>query len=229
MNNSAISDQWSCPRRISVVVDNPSWVLPFAETLVKLITDGGDEAHLCRSHDEIENGAVAFYLGCVKISPPDVLARNAANLIVHASDLPKGRGFSPMTWLTIEGVRSIPVCLLEAVGEADAGAVVYRDWIEFEGYELLDEMQMALGGKQVELCQRFLNETTPPKAEEQTGEASVFGRRGPKDSELNVEQTIADQFDLLRTVDNDKYPAFFNHRGHRYKLAISKMSEDDGE
>ena len=86
---------WCRPRKIAVVVDNDSWVLPFAETLVERAVSGGDDAVLCRTHSKIGAGTVAFYLGCVKITPPDVLARNQHNLVVHASDLPSGRGFSP--------------------------------------------------------------------------------------------------------------------------------------
>ena len=70
---------------------------------------------------------------------------NQRNLVVHASDLPRGRGFSPLSWLVIDGVNEIPVCLIEAVDEVDAGPVVYREAINFEGHELLDEMRVVLG------------------------------------------------------------------------------------
>jgi len=221
--NTVVPDWWRKPRRISVVVDNPSWVLPYAERLVAKLAAAGDDAVLCRTHDEIRDGAAAFYLGCVHITPPSILARNKRNLVVHASDLPKGRGFSPLTWLVIEGCNEIPVCLLEAVDETDSGPVIYRNLLRFEGHELIGEMRTALGRMHVDLCRRFLDEPAPPKGAPQRGESMIYRRRRPEDSRLEPETSIADQFDLLRTVDNDSYPAFFEHRGHRYRLAIEKQ------
>lgn len=214
---------WMKPRSISVVVDSPNWVMPYAEDFVRELVKGGDDARLCRDHAEVGRDGVAFYLGCEKITPPDVLARNHRNLVVHASDLPRGRGFSPLTWLTLEGKTDIPICLFEAVTELDAGAVVYRDVLPLGGHELIDEMRAGLGPKQIELCRRFLANEGPKAGVAQMGEPTYYGRRRPSDSRLDPHKSIVEQFDLLRVVDNESYPAFFEHRGHTYKLAIQKF------
>lgn len=219
---------WCRPRIINVVVDNPSWILPYAERLVAACRAQGDDAGLCRSHDEVRDGVVAFYLGCVRITPPAVLARNAWNLVVHESDLPKGRGFAPMNWQIIEGRNDIPVCLLHLAAEADAGPVVYRDLLHFEGHELSAELRAAQGDKTVELCLRFLAEPEPPAGDAQSGEPSRYPRRRAEDSRLDPGRSIEQQFDLLRTVDNQAYPAFFDLRGHRYVLRIERMDVQEG-
>jgi len=219
-------DWWTKPRTISVVVDNPSWVLPYAERLVAWAISNGDQARLCRSHEEISDGGVTFYLGCVTITPPAVLAKNHRNLVVHASDLPEGRGFSPLSWMIIEGHNDIALCLLDAADEVDSGPIVYRDHVNFEGHELIEELHQCLGAMQIALCQRFLEADTPAEGQPQEGEPTRYARRFPKDSQLDPNATIADQFDLLRTVDNEKYPAFFVHRGHRYHLTIRKVDKE---
>jgi len=190
------------------------------------LRERGEDARLCREHDDIESGAVAFYFGCVRITPPQVLSRNHRNLVIHASDLPNGRGFSPLTWKIIEGLNDIPVSLIEAVQEVDAGPIIYQDVIQYRGHELIDELRRVLGEKHVELALRFLGEEVPPCGDPQSGEGSLYRRRGPDDSALDPNRSIAEQFDLLRTVDNEKYPAFFELRGHRYKIAIEKMEEE---
>lgn len=221
---------WQKPRRVSVVVDNDSWVLPHAGDLVRRLGDDGDEAALCRAHGEVGDGAVAFYLGCVTMTPSDVLARNRRNLVVHASDLPRGRGFSPLTWQVLEGATRIPVCLLDAADEADAGPLVYKEWMDLQGHELIDEMRDALGRLTIALCRRFMAEETPPDGVEQQGEAGVYPRRSPDDSRLDPDRSIAEQFDLLRVVDNRRYPAFFDFRGRRYHIRIDGgEAEPDGE
>lgn len=220
---SATPQWWRKPRRVSVVVDNDSWILPHAEELVRLLADGGDDARRCRTHEDITQGAVAFYLGCIHITPPEVIARNRRNLVVHESDLPRGRGFSPLTWQVLEGRNTIPICLIEAVADVDAGPVIYRDSLTFEGHELIGEMRDQLGRMTVSLCRRFMDAPSPLEGEPQSGEPSTYMRRRPMDSTLDVDKTIAEQFDLLRVVDNSHYPAFFEFRGCRYRLAVEKV------
>ncbi|MCF8495325.1 MAG: methionyl-tRNA formyltransferase [Alphaproteobacteria bacterium] len=214
------------PHRVSVVVDNESWVLPYARALISWSMAQGNIAKLCRTHDEVEEGAVAFYLGCVKITPPAVLARNQKNLVAHASDLPHGRGFSPWTYAILEGKNRIPLCLIEAAEEVDTGPIIYKEWIDLSGTELVEEIRDLLGRHIVDLCCRYLSEPVPPEGKAQSGEASVYPRRTPKDSRLDPEQTIAAQFDLLRVVDNEHYPAFFDYKGRRYKIRIEPDERD---
>lgn len=226
---SPTPDWWPKPRRISVVVDNPSWVLPYAEALIGILLEKGDEAKLVRNFGELLNGDVAFFLGCVNIAPPGVLSRNRRNLVVHESNLPAGRGFSPLTWQILQGNSSIPICLLDAADDADTGPVIYREELHFEGHELIKELREKQGRTTVELCCRFLDEAHPPAGVSQQGAASHFSRRFPRDSRLDTERSLTEQFDLLRVVDNERYPAFFEMRGHRYTLRIDKADADDDD
>lgn len=213
---------WARPRRVNVVVDNPGWMLPWGEALVARLRDAGDEAIMVAQQKDVTIGSVAFYLGCLNITPPEILTRNQRNLVVHASDLPKGRGFSPLTYQIIEGRNCIPVCLLEAADPVDSGPIIYREWIDYEGHELIDELRRKLGEMTVELCRRFMEEHIPPDGMRQQGEATFYRRRRPIDSALDPNQTIAEQFNMLRTVDNDSYPAYFDLNGHRYIVKIEK-------
>ena len=61
---------------------------------------------------------------------------------------------------------------------------------------------------------------------EQSGEESFYPRRLPKDSELDINKSIDEQFNLFRIVDNDKYPAFFIKNGKKYVLKIYEESAD---
>ncbi|WP_253489886.1 hypothetical protein [Methanocalculus alkaliphilus] len=63
----------------------------------------------------LPEGDICFYLSYGKIINATLLSRHSNNLVVHASDLPRGRGWSPMTWKIIEGENDIPVTLFEAV------------------------------------------------------------------------------------------------------------------
>ena len=56
----------------------------------------------------------------------------------------------------------------------------------------------------------------------QKGKGNFVGRRKPKDSVLNINKSIKDQFNNLRISDNDLYPSFFYYRKNKYLLKISK-------
>ena len=219
------TDWWAKPRKINVVVDNESWILPYAATLVDILNRDGDNAQLIRDHDGIKQGGISFFLGCVKITPKHVLNRSHRNLVVHASDLPAGRGFSPLTWQILEGKNRIPVCLIEAVDEVDAGPIVERAWIDYNGSELNDELRKPLGQMHIDLCKNFLAHSVPFSGIEQVGKISTYKRRRPSDSRLDPKLSIADQFNLLRVADNERYPVYFDFAGSRYILRIEKTSE----
>ena len=94
--------------------------------------------------------------------------------------------------------------------------------LSFEGHELNTEMREAMGIAIVGMCVDYACADPRPEGRAQSGPSSWYGRRGPKQSQLDPDKTIAEQFDLLRVVDNDRYPAFFDLRGHRYTLKIDK-------
>lgn len=208
-------------RKVNVVVDNDSWVIPFAKTLVANINARGDKAVFVRDYNDLPEADVSFYLGCVNLTPPAVLARSKKNLVAHASDLPKGRGFSPMTYMILEGKNDIPLCLLEMAESADAGPIVFKESIKYEGHELLGELQQKLGQAQVDICLKYLSENMPDGVA-QNGEPSFYKRRKPEDSKIDPNKTISEQFNQFRVADNEKYPVYFEKDGKKYILKIYK-------
>ena len=148
------------------------------------------------------------------------------NIVVHPSDLPKGQGFSPLTWLILEGANDIPITLFEAVENVDAGPFYFKDIMHFEGHELNEELKLRQGEKTIELVLKFVDAYPNIMPQKQEGEATWYRRRTSKDSELDVTKSIGEQFELLRVVDNERYPAFFLYRGHRYVLRIVKSDSE---
>ena len=209
--------------RVTVVVDNHSWIVPYAEQLVLRARSLGFEAIFAGSYDAMNGGDIAFCLGCTKIARESTLAKNKWNLVVHESALPLGRGFAPIAWQVINGARSIPVVLMQADVGADTGPIVEQDEIKLTGYELCDELRRMQGEMTIVLCERFLEKHPDCPLQPQIGEPTYFRRRTPEDSRLDPDRTIRDQFNLLRTVDNDRYPAFFEIDGHRYQIQISRV------
>lgn len=208
--------------KIQILVDNPrSWIVPYAESLLNEGRALSHEVNLLFFHTEVVQGDILVLLSCEKKFSR--LNLNTHNLVVHESYLPKGKGWSPLTWQILEGKNEIPVTLFEATEEIDSGEIYLQEVIHFEGHELVDEIRRAQGEATKRLIMEFIKSYPNVAGKEQIGESTFYKRRGPLDSNLDVNESILSQFDLLRVVDNNQYPAFFELKGHKYKISIEKI------
>ena len=208
--------------KITIFINEPhGWFLPWAEQLKMALEKKQHEVDLVHDVQDIKQGDIAFYLACTVMISEKKLTLHQHNLVCHPSKLPEGRGMSPLTWEILAGRNEIFMTLFEAVKAMDAGDIYYQDVLHFEGHELNDELKDAQGRKTVELCLRFVNDyPAGVKGIPQEGEPTFYRRRKPEDSQLDVNKTIAEQFDLLRVVDNERYPAYVEYRGHKYLIKI---------
>ncbi len=165
---------------------------------------------------------LCFCLSFSQLVPADVRAQFHHTLVVHESDLPQGKGWSPLTWQILEGQHRIPVTLIEAADRVDSGTLYAQRWLQFQGHELIDELRAAQAAATHDLCRWFVDNLphSGAQGQPQAGQETFYPRRRPADSRLDPEQTLAEQFDLLRVVDNERYPAFFDWRGQRYTLGV---------
>ena len=213
------------PLFISILSDESSWINEYIQELVYCWLVLGYSVCWVHELDQLSDGGICFYIACSKIVPKDVLRKFKNNLVIHESDLPEGKGWSPLTWQILENKNKIPVTLFEAESKVDSGVIYDQEWISFEGHELVDELRFAQAEATLNLCKRFVN-NYPPALDSDNAQAqgeTFYKRRYPEDSELNPNKSIKDQFNLLRIVDNEKYPAFFEQGGYLYKLKISKL------
>jgi methionyl-tRNA formyltransferase len=209
--------------KIAVLTSKDSWFVPYAKKFIRILKSKGYKAKLFFDHKYIDDSfPVVFILSYFKIIDKEALKKHKHNLVVHASDLPKGRGWAPLFWQILEGKSKIPIVLFEATEKVDSGDVYIKDYIKFEGHELHDEIREKQAEKTIELCLKFLDEYGKLKPKKQKGTPTFYRRRTPADSELNINETIKKQFNLLRIVNNEEFPAFFYYKGYKYILKIYK-------
>ena len=172
---------------------------------------------------QLVSGDVAFYLSCYELIGPKYLSLHKHNIVIHESDLPSGKGWSPASWTILSGNNTLTLSLFEMSSRVDAGDIYFKDTVVLDGTELKDEWQTKIILKKIEMCQKFLKDYLFTKPTPQSGPESFYPKRTPADCELDINKTIEQQFNLLRIVDNDNYPAFFVLNGIKYKLTIEKM------
>ncbi len=213
---------------ITLLVDNEnSWINKYVKRFQYELIELGNQVNYVNRSDQIEKSDIAILLGCESKIDNKTLARSRHNLIVHESALPEGKGWSPVSWGVLEGRDRIVVSLFEATEQIDAGDIYYQDEMILSGNELIEEIRYEQWRVTRNLLLRFINRYPYNQAIKQQGEESFYPKRTKQDSELDIKLPINDQFNLLRIVDNERYPAFFVKNGIKYLLKIYKENESE--
>ena len=174
-------------------------------------------------HNNIEGFDILFILGYHSIIPKDILKKNKHNIVIHESDLPQGKGWAPLFWQILEGKNEITFTMFEAGEGIDDGDIYMKKTLQLKGGELNEELRTLQANLTISMCKEFIeNYEKYKKPFAQRGKESFYLKRTPKDSKLDVNKTIKEQFDLLRIVDNEKYPAYFEINNNKYILKIYK-------
>ena len=95
---------------------------------------------LLQKKKDLTGGDLLFLVSCQEIIEAEVRAQYRAALVLHASDLPEGRGMSPHIWQVLEDRDRIKVTLLAAEEALDSGDIWLQSEIFLDGHELYDEI-----------------------------------------------------------------------------------------
>ncbi|MBN1353831.1 MAG: methionyl-tRNA formyltransferase [Candidatus Omnitrophica bacterium] len=214
--------------KISILVDNPkSWFHSYIGNLIREIKKVKKvKSKLCfaKKVSDLRQGDVLFILSCDRLIGKGELSLHRNNIVIHASDLPKGRGWSPMTWQVESGKNKIPICLFEASEECDSGDYYIKSYVSLDGTELIDKIREKLAKKVIMLIRQYLS-SYPMKTVPQTGKSSHYRRRTSRDNELNVNSSIKRQFNKMRVADNERYPLHFTLKNKKYIVKIYDGTE----
>ena len=190
----------------------------YINDLERIIQDFGIKPIIRSKHSDIIQGDILILLSCQLIFKK--LHLNKHNLVIHESDLPKGKGFSPLTWQILEGKNQIPITLFEASEKIDSGKIYFKDTIRLEGHELIEEIRKKQAAATFNLIKKYFKKK--PEGFVQKGTESFYKRRDHKDSKLDINKTVIENFNLLRVVDNERYPAYFEIDNSKYIIKIFK-------
>ena len=214
--------------KISILCTDPNH--PVVKRLQAWIGDislKGHSVSLFYDKSNLSGGDILFLVSCSQLIRETERKKYRATLVLHASDLPKGRGWSPHIWSILNGANQITVCLLEANDPVDTGAIWLKTKFDLEGHELLPEINEKLFSAELLLMTQAVDQFEKINPMKQVGDPGPYmPKRSPADSRLGPNKTIAEQFDLLRIADFQRHPAFFDYRGKRYLIRIEKAEND---
>ena len=211
--------------KVAILTTENQWFIPYAEELAKIIKG----SKLFLNHKDIkESFDIVFILSYHKIIEKEFLKYHKHNIVIHASALPKGKGWAPMFWQILEGKNKIPFSMFEASIGVDDGDIYMQKNLQLIGYELNSQLRDKQATFTIDMCLEFIKDYEIYKIpKKQSGEESFYTKRGAVDSELDILKSIDEQFNLLRIVDNDFYPSFFYKNGEKYILKIEKAEDEN--
>ncbi len=188
---------------------------------------GLHEVDVVQKKSQLCGGEILFLISCSEIINANDRAQYKACLVLHASDLPKGRGWSPHIWALVQGAEVITLSMLEAEDKVDSGSIWRKAHITVPKHALWDEINHLLFTAEVDMIDYAVQNyaLVTPQVQTDTDQATYYPKRTPKDSQIDPHKSIAEQFDLIRVCDPNRFPAYFEHLGQRYTLKLEKSNE----
>ena len=146
-------------------------------------------------------------------------------VIFHMTDLPYGRGGSPLQNLIQRGHNSTMLTALRCGAGLDTGDVYLKQPLSLHGSA--EEIFLRADGLIEQMIERIVREE--PVATPQQGEPVLFSRRSPAQSNLAScpEGDLTAWYDHIRMLDAEGYPnAFLEVHGMRLEFRrVSKRSD----
>jgi methionyl-tRNA formyltransferase len=154
---------------------------------------------------------------------PEDIHRNFECVIFHMTNLPFGRGGSPLQNLIARGIYQTKMSALRCVQDLDAGPIYLKRDLSLYGSaeEIFIRASRVIEDMIVEIVE------TSPEPQPQMGEPTIFRRRRPEESNMEHLTTLDQVFDYIRMLDAAGYPAAFLEVGN-FRLEFSRGCRKQG-
>jgi methionyl-tRNA formyltransferase len=145
-------------------------------------------------------------------------------IVFHMTDLPYGRGGSPLQNLISRGISETKISAIVVEKQLDAGPVYLKMNLSLFGSA--EEIFIRANKVIVEMITKIINEKIKP--EPQTGTPTMFKRKTQEMSEITNELKELDYlYDHIRMLDAEGYPkAFFETNFFKFEFTRATLKSD---
>jgi methionyl-tRNA formyltransferase len=155
--------------------------------------------------------------------PKEIWSRNEC-VCFHMTDLPYGRGGSPLQNLIVAGHKETKLTALRMVEEMDAGPVYAKRTLLLEGRA--EVIYRRAGELSFDIMRWMI--TNAPEPVCQVGHVVTFKRRKPEQSVLPLDVNLEILYDHIRMLDAETYPlAFIEHGRFRMEFSRAELKNDE--
>lgn len=154
---------------------------------------------------------------------PETIWKAYECVCFHMTDVPYGRGGSPLQNLILAGHDQTMLTALRMVKEMDAGHVYTKKPLGLSGSA--EEIYLRGAKLSLEIIQWMIEHNPQPTPQE--GKVVTFKRRKPEQSSLPNSGSLESAYDFIRMLDADGYPrAFIEHGNYLINFRNARL---DGE
>jgi methionyl-tRNA formyltransferase len=141
----------------------------------------------------------------------------------HETNLPYGRGGSPIQNLIIRGKKNTVVCALKMTKDFDSGPIYLKRKLSLNGSA--EEIFERASKIYLEMIKKIMKQKIIPK--KQSGKPVYFKRRTPKESEITGKiKKINDLFNHIRMLDADGYPkSYILNKKFKFEFKNAKKTK----
>lgn len=154
---------------------------------------------------------------------PSAIFERYECIVFHMTDLPYGRGESPLQNLIVRGLTATKLSALRVEVGLDTGPVYLKMDLSLSGTaeEIFVRVNKLVGKMIVEIIQNNLQPVP------QEGDPVVFKRRKPEQSDMSGLEKLEEIFDYIRMLDADGYPHAYIEKGEfRYEFTRASIKAD---
>jgi methionyl-tRNA formyltransferase len=209
-------------KQIYLVAGCKPWSRTVFETVLRRYPG---EWHFAATRDELSQKAAALeprYIFFLHWSwkVPDALVESRECVCFHMTDVPFGRGGSPLQNLLARGIRHTKLSALRMTAQIDAGPVYCKKNLCLESGA--EEIYLRANLEAAELIRCIIDQEMNPVP--QKGEVVEFRRRRPSESRIAQVEGLGKLHDFIRMLDAEGYPnAFLDHAGFRFEFRRSTL------
>lgn len=137
---------------------------------------------------------------------PEEIWKNYECVVFHMTDLPYGRGGSPLQNLIWRGHRKTKISALKVGKKIDGGEIYIKNDLDLScsAQEIYECASKIIFDKMIPYLVK-----RKPTPEKQTGRAIIFERRKPAQSKIPNSLTLEKLYDFIRMLDAEDYPKAF--------------------
>ena len=163
-----------------------------------------------------------FFLHWSYIIPKEIYG-NFNCILFHMTDLPYGRGGSPLQNLIVRDFEETKISAIKVAEGLDTGPVFMKRRLSLLG--TAKEIFLRAGEVMFKMIQEIIAKSIIPV--EQEGEVVLFKRRSPRDGDISQLEDLKKVYDYVRMLDCDGYPqAFLETKSFKFEFSRASLKKD---
>lgn len=150
--------------------------------------------------------------------------RNYECIVFHMTDLPYGRGGSPLQNLIVRGFQSTKISALRVSDGLDEGDIYIKNELSLTGSA--EEIFIRSSKIIFNMITEIISENLSPLP--QAGEVTIFKRRKSSDGNMEALSSIEQVYNYIRMLDAEGYPnAFIEVGDFRFEFSRASLKSNE--